>query len=534
MRTLNLYISFNSVGVLVLSVFLISPIFALVLLSFGYSDGLWPHLVNSVLGKYISNTVLLMLGVGLLSLIFGVSSAWILSCFRFRFSHWLDILILLPMACPAYLVAYAYTDVFEYAGPVQKILRQSMGWESASEYYFPEIRSMGGAIFVLSSVLYPYVYLLSRTAFQKIPSSFYEVATLSKKNLFWTVCFPLARPAIVAGTALVLMEVVSDFGTVEFFAIETLTLGIFNVWIGMDSIVGAAQIATVTFAIIMLLLLLEFFGRGDRRFNDTSRSQTLRAPVNVKGKTASILASICLIPVFTGFFIPVSIIAVNVFTSKDLIAFSDVGIVLSNSILVALVGTILIILSSLFMASSAKFSKGKGIQIIGNLSAAGYAFPGIMLAIGVLAALSFTDRALQWTSLYLSGTLYALFFAYLVRFQAIGYGAISSGLTKIPNNLFNCSRTLGLNTSLTMRRVTVPLLRSSILAAFVLTFVDIIKELPMTLLLRPFDFETLATYAYQFAHSELMDQASLPALMIISVGLVPVILLNKLTKINKF
>ena len=523
----------RTVGVVALSLFIISPVIALLVISTGDSHGIWLHLIHSVLGKYLINTATLMVGVAVVSLVFGISTAWIISSYRFRFSRWFDVVMLLPMACPAYLVAYAYTDFFEYAGPAQGALRAFMGWRSANDYYFPEIRSMGGAIFVLSSVLYPYVYLLTRTAFQNISSSFYEVAALSNRNVFWNVSLPLARPAIVAGLALVLMEVISDFGTVEFFAIETLTLGIFNVWIGMNSITGAAQIATITFAFVILLIVLEFYARGERRFSNIGGRQANTTLVDVHGKQAFMLGLICLVPVGFGFLVPVSILATNVLTSADLVAFVGVWRVFSNSVFVSFIGAFIIMGSAVWIGSSAKMSGNKIVQIIGKLSATGYAFPGTMLAIGVLTCLSFADDFLYWSPIYFSGTMFALFFAYLVRFHAVGYGSVSSGLTRVPENLISCSRSLGLSPQLTTIRVTIPLVRNAIFAGFVLAFVDITKELPMTLLLRPFDFETLATYAYQYAHSELMDQASLPALIIISVGLVPVVFLNHVMQKRK-
>lgn len=476
-----------------------------------------------------------MFGVGAITLIFGVTTAWIVAAYQFRFSKLLDMVILLPIACPAYLVAYAYTDFFEYAGPVQGALRDLMGWKTARDYYFPEIRSLGGAIFVLASVLYPYVYLLARTAFRHIPASFYEVAMISNRNVFWNICLPLARPAIVAGLALVCMEVVSDFGTVEFFSLETLTLGIFNVWIGMNNITAAAQISTFTFIFIILLLLVEMYSRSQKRFNDTSKKQTVSKPKLVEGFKAVLLYFICLIPVVFGFLTPVSILLWNVVKSVSVTDVLAVLGVLQNSLFIAASGAALIMLSAVLVASSANFNEGRFIAVVGHLSATGYAFPGTMLAIGVLVFLGFVDRGFAsltsgFGGFYMSGTLLALLFAYLVRFQAVGYGAVSSGLTKIPPNLILCSRSLGMTSQTTMRRITIPLIKNSVIAGGVLAFVDIMKELPMTLLLRPFDFETLATYSYQFAHDELMEQASLPALMIIVVGLIPVVFLNRLLR----
>ena len=538
MQAARTQVDFWTGSVFLIALVLFAPLIALIALSFGDSDGLWTHLFDTVLVRYVSTTLALMVGVSVVTLLFGVTTAWIVAAYQFRFSKILDMIILLPIACPAYLVAYAYTDFFEYAGPVQGLLRDLFGWQSARDYYFPEIRSLGGAIFVLSSVLYPYIYLLSRTAFRQIPASFYEVSSIYRRNTFWTICLPLARPAIVAGLALVGMEVVSDFGTVEFFSLQTLTLGIFNVWIGMNNITAAAQIASFTFIFIIFLLFTELYSRSQKRFHDTSSRQRAQQPKLLTGRAAAACILMCLIPVLFGFFIPTSILLWNVLKSFDILAISDVMTVFINTLLVSSLGAGLIMMTSVLIACTAQIQGGRLLKLAGNLSATGYAFPGTMLAIGVLVCVGMFDRLLAAAlspigMFHLSGTLAVLLFAYLVRFQAVGYGAVVSGLTKISPNIILCSRTLGLNAQNTMRRVTVPLLRTSIIAGGVLAFVDIMKELPMTLLLRPFDFETLATYSYQYAHDELMEQASLPALLIVLVGLIPVVFLNKLLR-NSF
>ena len=538
MQAARTQVDFWTGSVFLIVLVLFAPLIALIALSFGDSDGLWTHLFDTVLVRYVSTTLALMVGVSVVTLLFGVTTAWIVAAYQFRFSKILDMIILLPIACPAYLVAYAYTDFFEYAGPVQGLLRDLFGWQSARDYYFPEIRSLGGAIFVLSSVLYPYIYLLSRTAFRQIPASFYEVSSIYRRNTFWTICLPLARPAIVAGLALVGMEVVSDFGTVEFFSLQTLTLGIFNVWIGMNNITAAAQIASFTFIFIIFLLFTELYSRSQKRFHDTSSRQRAQQPKLLTGRAAAACILMCLIPVLFGFFIPTSILLWNVLKSFDILAISDVMTVFINTLLVSSLGAGLIMMTSVLVACTAQIQGGRMLKLAGNLSATGYAFPGTMLAIGVLVCVGMFDRLLAAAlspigMFHLSGTLAVLLFAYLVRFQAVGYGAVVSGLTKISPNIILCSRTLGLSAQNTMRRVTVPLLRTSIIAGGVLAFVDIMKELPMTLLLRPFDFETLATYSYQYAHDELMEQASLPALLIVLVGLIPVVFLNKLLR-NSF
>ena len=535
MQAARTQVDFWTGSVFLIVLVLFAPLIALIALSFGDSDGLWAHLFDTVLVRYVSTTLALMVGVSVVTLLFGVTTAWIVAAYQFRFSKILDMIILLPIACPAYLVAYAYTDFFEYAGPVQGLLRDLFGWQSARDYYFPEIRSLGGAIFVLSSVLYPYIYLLSRTAFRQIPASFYEVSSIYRRNTFWTICLPLARPAIVAGLALVGMEVVSDFGTVEFFSLQTLTLGIFNVWIGMNNITAAAQIASFTFIFIIFLLFTELHSRSQKRFHDTSSRQRAQQPKLLTGRAAAACILMCLVPVLFGFLIPTSILLWNVLKSFDILVISDVMTVFINTLLVSSVGAGLIMMTSVLVACTAQIQGGRMLKLAGNLSATGYAFPGTMLAIGVLVCVGMFDRLLAAAlspigMFHLSGTLAVLLFAYLVRFQAVGYGAVVSGLTKISPNIILCSRTLGLNAQNTMRRVTVPLLRTSIIAGGVLAFVDIMKELPMTLLLRPFDFETLATYSYQYAHDELMEQASLPALLIVLVGLIPVVFLNKLLR----
>ena len=535
MQAARTQVDFWTGSVFLIVLVLFAPLIALIALSFGDSDGLWTHLFDTVLVRYVSTTLALMVGVSMVTLLFGVTTAWIVAAYQFRFSKILDMIILLPIACPAYLVAYAYTDFFEYAGPVQGLLRDLFGWQSARDYYFPEVRSLGGAIFVLSSVLYPYIYLLSRTAFRQIPASFYEVSSIYRRNTFWTICLPLARPAIVAGLALVGMEVVSDFGTVEFFSLQTLTLGIFNVWIGMNNITAAAQIASFTFIFIIFLLFTELHSRSQKRFHDTSSRQRAQQPKLLTGRAAAACILMCLIPVLFGFFIPTSILLWNVLKSFDILAISDVMTVFINTLLVSSLGAGLIMMTSVLVACTAQIQGGRLLKLAGNLSATGYAFPGTMLAIGVLVCVGMFDRLLAAAlspigMFHLSGTLAVLLFAYLVRFQAVGYGAVVSGLTKISPNIILCSRTLGLSAQNTMRRVTVPLLRTSIIAGGVLAFVDIMKELPMTLLLRPFDFETLATYSYQYAHDELMEQASLPALLIVLVGLIPVVFLNKLLR----
>ena len=524
-----------NLGVILVSTILLWPIFSLIILSFGDSQGLWIHLFENVIFKYVTTTLTLMVGVLMLALLFGISTAWIITRYDFLFKKYIDLMLILPAACPAYLVAYAYTDFFEYAGPLQAGLRNFMHWSSASEYYFPEIRSIGGAIFVLGSVLYPYIYLLARTAFLQTPVSLLEITSIYGRNKFWNVSFPIARPAIVAGSALVCMEVVSDFGTVEYFSLETLTLGIFNVWIGMNNITAASQISIFTFLFIILLLLIETRSRSEKRFHNNGRYQGQNFIKEVKGIKAMPLIIICFIPVLCGFVIPVGILISNISQFYTFTEFKIIIPILKNTVFVALLGAIMIVSVATFLACTTAAKGGKKLQNFSSISAMGYAFPGTMLAIGILITAGTIDKALSHTfflsyiarePVFISGTILVLLFAYLVRFLAVGYGANLSGLSKISENINWASRTLSRSFSNTITHVSIPLIKKSIIAGGLLAFVDIIKELPMTLLLRPFNFETLATYTYQFAHDELMAQAALPALIIILFGLLPVIFLN--------
>ncbi len=522
-------------GTVIFTLLVISPILALFIMSLESSGGVWQHLIDTVLWKYIFNTLILMVGVAVFSFIIAIIPAWLISNYRFSQSKFLDWILVLPAACPAYLVAYAYTDVLEYAGLVQKMVRYIFGFSSPNQYYFPEIRSIWGAAFVMSFVLYPYIYVLARTAFRNAPASLYETAVLYKKSVFLNVGLPIARPAIFAGLALVCMEVVSDFGTVEYFSLETLTLGIFNVWIGMNSITSAAQLSVVTFIFIISLLLIETKSRTSSKYYDTSKGQSHPSTKKLKGKDSFFAALICFLPPFFGFFIPVCILSFNSLYAFQYEPFMSFLWPFLNTLVVSAACAMFVVLFSFLAVSCSNETQSNWVRWLVGMSSTGYAFPGTMLAIGIVISVGYLDSTINSLKsfvyiipdgFYFGGTFSALLFAYVVRFQAIGFGAVSSGIQTIAPNLFSVSRCLGKSYLGTNIQVTLPLLRPYLLAGGLLVFVDTMKELPMTLLLRPFNFETLATQAYQFAHSELMAEASIPALLIIVSGLLPVIFLN--------
>ena len=524
-----------SAATVILCCFLLGPVAALLLAAFGDSGGLWRHLVDTVLATYVTNTLLLMGGVGSVAMVFGVSSAWVISRYDFAGRDMLEWMLLLPAAIPAYIIAYCYTDFFEYAGPVQSALRAAFGWQSPRDYFFPEIRSVGGAVLVMASVLYPYIYMVTRIAFRLTPASLFEIALVHNKSQFWHVGLPLARPAIVAGLALVMMEVVSDFGTVEYFAVQTITLGIFNVWLGMNNLVAAAQISSVGFLFILGLLGLELYARSRQQYVSTSRAQNSLAPLPTSTGGACVCWALCLIPLSFGFFIPLGVLLRFVLRGDVMADFLAIQPVVVNTMLVAIAAAFFIMLIASVIVLTAAFRAGPKLRKLALMSSTGYAFPGTILAIGVLVYAGYIDHLLRlisggWISSFLIASMGLLMLAYLVRFQAVGYGAMLSGVRRLPDNLMSASRVLGHGYGASLRQVILPLLKSSFLAGLMLVFVDIMKELPMTLLLRPFDFETLATHTYQFAKDEMLEQAALPALMIVLTGLIPVILMSAMLR----
>ena len=524
-----------SLVTILLCCFLLGPVAALLLAAFGDSGGLWEHLVDTVLATYVINTLLLMGGVGGVAIVFGISSAWVISRYDFAGRGVFEWMLLLPAAIPAYIIAYCYTDFFEYAGPVQSALRATFGWQTPRDYYFPEIRSLGGAVLVMASVLYPYIYMVTRIAFRLTPASLFEIALVHNKSQFWYVGLPLARPAIVAGLALVMMEVVSDFGTVEYFTVQTITLGIFNVWLGMNNLVAAAQISLIGFLFILGLLGLELYARSRQQYVSTSRTQNSLAPLPTTRLGTFICWLLCLIPISFGFFIPLGVLLQFVSRGDVIAEFLAIQPVVVSSVTVALAAAVFIMLVASLIVLTAAFRGGSKLRKLALISSTGYAFPGTILAIGILIYAGYIDDLLRFISggvisSFLIAGLGLLMLAYLVRFQAVGYGAILSGVRRLPENLMSASRVLGHGYGASLRQIILPLLKSSFIAGLMLVFVDIMKELPMTLLLRPFDFETLATYTYQFAKDEMLEKAALPSLMIVITGLIPVIFMSTMLR----
>jgi len=523
------------VPALIVVFFILAPIFNIIFVSLGDNKDLLSHLMETVLPRYFFNTIILIFGVGILATIFGVSSGWIISRYNFWGRKTLSWMLVLPAAIPAYLIAFTYTDFLEYAGPVQTYLRLLFGWNGPRDYWFPDVRTHFGAILMMACVLYPYIYIFVRTAFQRISRTLFEAAALTGKPLFSSVAIPLARPAIIASLSLVLMEVVSDFGTVDYFGIETLTLGIFNVWLGMNNIVAAAQISLIAFILILLLLALERYARSNRLFSNTSPGVKGMPRIEIEPKLQLICFLICGLPVLIGFILPVMILISFVIKSDEVNAIQYLYETFYNTILISLVSALIIIFISSFLSIVSFYRLNKSTQFFAGLSATGYAFPGTILAIGILHFLAQIESTAQLfisgfipysNEVIVSGTIFVLIIAYLTRFNAVGFGSVTAGLEQIPQDLISASQILGKRFGSSVGAVLLPNLWPAILAGGLLLFVDIMKELPLTLLLRPMDFETFATITYQLAKSEMLEQAAYPALCIVVSGLIPVVIAN--------
>lgn len=447
-------------------------------------------------------------------------------------------LLLMPLAAPAYILAYGYTSMLEYFGPVQTWLRAIFQWESFSDYWFPSIRNIWGAIVMLILVLYPYVYLLARVAFLEQSTCTLEASRSLGYNpwkSFIKVALPLARPSIVAGLALALMETLNDFGTVEFFGVSTFTTGIYRIWFGMQERIAATQLASCLLGFVIFLLVIERLSRSQARYYQTSNNRQNLPRFTLNWWRGSLAFLACFFPVCLGFILPLIYFCSLTWDNREVTLNDSFWTLSQNSFILALISAIVAIIVGLIMAYGQRIIPNIIVNSCVKIAAMGYAIPGSVIAVGILIPLGAFDNAVdEWmynnfnisTGLILSGTIIALIYAYLVRFLAVSFQTISSSLTKIQPNLDDASRSLGYGAFATLWKVHLPLMTGGILTALMLVFVDVMKELPATLVMRPFNFDTLAVRVYQYASDERLIEASAPALAIILVGVLPVIALS--------
>lgn len=526
-----------SIGTGALAAILSLPIFVVLAYLFIPAGEIWSHLAETVLADYVTNSLALMLGVAIGSLLIGVGTAWLASMCSFPGRWIFEWMLLLPLAIPAYIIAYTYTGMLDFSGPLQSFVRDLTGW-GYGDYWFPEIRSLWGAALMLSLVLYPYVYLLARAAFLNQSLCVLDVSrTLGNGpwRTFFTVALPLARPAIVAGLSLALMETLADYGTVQYFGVSTFTTGIFRTWYGLDNAAAAAQLAAMLLLFVFGLILFEQQSRKKSRYhNTTQRHQAIRR-IPLKGWQSLGAFLYCGAAVLFGFLLPAGQLALWAATiSEELIDDAFLQLV-GHSLLLGGLAALSALVLALFLGYGKRLHDRPGVRLSVRLSGMGYAVPGTVIAVGVIIPFAWLDNTLDgWmrsqfdvaTGLILSGSLFALLFAYLVRFLAVSLQTVEAGLGRIRPSMDEAARSLGSSPNEVLRLVHLPMLRGSLLTALLLVFVDVLKELPATLILRPFNYNTLAVRAYELAADERLADAAPASLAIVAAGIVPVILLS--------
>ena len=535
---------FRGPGTLALAAFVIALLAAAPIASVwanlfaGGTGDTWSHLAATVLPEYVANTLWLCLGVGSGVIVVGVSTAWLVTMHDFPGRRVFEWALVLPMAVPAYVMAYTYTDLLQFVGPVQTGLRETFGWQKG-DYWFPDVRTLGGAIAMFIFVLYPYVYLLARTAFLERASGMLEVGRslgLGAWGSFFRISLPLARPAIAAGVALALMETLADYGTVAYFAVQTFTTGIYRAWFSLGDRVAAAQLSAALLGFVVLVLLIERVSRGRARFHNTSGRNRPQPGRRLSGARATAAVLACAVPLLLGFLLPAGILLKMALSEGDAQFGARFVQLAGNSFTLAALTALLAVGFAVLLAYAARMSLASWPQWINRFVGLGYAVPGSVIAVGVLIPVTRLDNWLagwiaSWSGanpgLLITGGIAALVYAYLVRFLAIALQAVEASLGKITMSMDDAARSLGLGQGATLRRVHLPLLRGSLLTAGLLVFVDVMKDLPATLVMRPFNFDTLATQAYTLASDERLAEASTAALAIVAVGVLPLIAVSR-------
>ncbi|MZR30854.1 ABC transporter permease [Sneathiella litorea] len=527
--------------VLLIALVLSIPVLVVLGYIFVPAQDIWAHLASTVLPLYLYNTLVMTLGVAALVLVIGVGTAWLVTMCEFPGRRIFSWALFLPLAMPAYIIAYTYTGMLDFAGPLQTALRETFGW-SRADYWFPAIRSLGGVIVMLGLVLYPYVYLVSRTAFLEQSICALEVGrTLGRGPWrgFISIALPLARPAIVTGLALALMETLSDFGTVDYFAVDTFTTGIYRTWLGLGEPAAAAQLAAILMVFVFTLILIERFNRGKRKYHHTTGRYQKITRYSLSKNRQGLAMLACALPIIFGFLLPTGWLIKDSVSEMDVIFNAQFPRLVLNSVTVALIASSLsLFLAMILIYGLRRDSRGPSRMEQGALRIAsmGYAVPGPVLAVGIMLPFGFIDNTVDhWmraafgisTGLILSGTMVALLFAYIVRFLAISLNTVEAGVDTVTPNMDRAARTLGITGLGKLVRVHIPIVSGSLMTAVLLVFVDVMKELPATLVLRPFGFDTLAIRAYEMASDERLADAAGPSLAIVIVGILPVVVLSR-------
>jgi iron(III) transport system permease protein len=528
---------------ILVAVIVVSPIAALIAIASEGSGDLWPQLAAYVLPSAATNTIVLLVGVGVLASVIGVGTAWLVATAEFPGRKFFDWALLLPLAIPTYILAYVYLDIVHPLGPIQSTLRWLFGLRNPQALNFFEIRSMGGVIFLLGFVLYPYVYLAARASFLMQSATALEAARMLGAGRFETlfrVALPLARPAIVVGVTLALLEALNDIGATEFLGVRTLTIAIYSTWLNRSSLPGAAQISLFMLAIVTLLFLMERWARRHQRFSGSAKRTQPPAPVELHGGKALAAFAICALPLAIGFLVPFAYLA-----NQAVRKFAAGGVSpmiwreTFNTLLYAGVATFATLIIGLAVAYTLRTDKSGFASPASRIASIGYAIPGTVLAVGLLWPLAAFDNSIdalfrQWfgvsTGLIVSGSGAALVLAYTIRFLAMSINGLEAGYAKISENIDHAARSLGERSFGTLRKIHLPMLRPALGGAAILVFVDCMKELPATLMLRPFGVETLATHVYAEAVRGTYEDGSIAAILIVLAGLIPIVMLARVSR----
>ncbi|MCV3270321.1 ABC transporter permease [Roseobacter sinensis] len=512
------------------------PMVAVVIAALSGGTETIAHLMDTVLLRYTATTLWLVLMVSLGTFALGVGAAWLVTMTRFPGVRVFEIALVLPLAFPAYVLAYAYTHVLDHPGIVQTLLRDVTGW-GPRDYWFPDVRSVGGAATMLILVLYPYVYLLARAAFlQQSATTFLAARALgaSAWSAFFKISLPLARPAIAGGVLLAVMETIADFGTVAYFGVQTFATGIYTSWFSLADRAGAAQLALCLLSFALLLAMLERTQRGGAKYHDASRRQQRMEPARLHGVRAVLAAVLCGVPVLLGAVLPVIVLfSMGLGSEQNLASPRYLGFI-QNSLTLAAVAALCTVGAAITVGFFQRLRPGRLSFGAGYVARLGYAVPGGVIAVGLLVPFAAFDNALDAvmrarfdisTGLLITGSIWLLVAAYMVRFLAAALGAYEGGQALVPSNMDAAARSLGQTPTGTLRRVHLPILAPSLLTALLIVFVDVMKELPATLIMRPFNYDTLAVQAYRLASDERLEGAAVPSLVIVAIGLLPVILI---------
>ena len=534
---LNFRLSNFNLAVALLSLFFCIPIIVICGSLFFPAKDVWAHLLDTVLIDYIFNSFTLLIGVGCISLILGVIPAWLITMYKFPMSRYLEWALLLPMSMPAYIIAYSYTGAFDASGPIQEAIRDLTGW-GYNDYWFPEVRSLGGAVAMLSFVLYPYIYLLSRASFIEQSVCVLEVSrTLGCNTIgsFTRVALPLARPAIIVGLSLVLMETLADYGTVQYFGVSAFTTGIFRTWFGMDNSLVASQLSALLLLFVIVFIYLERRSRKQLTYHHTSNRYSPLLKQKLKGSHALFAFLVCFIPLLLGFIIPAGFLFDWAIETYSGLFDKNFHILLLNTMMLAFITALLALSIALFLGYVNRNSCSVINRFLVRFVSMGYAIPGTVVAVGVLIPFVWIDNRLDEflrlhfsisSGLLISGTLFILVFAYLVRFLAVSINTVEAALGKIKPEMDEIAKTNGLSQTGIVKKIHMPIMRGSLLTALLLVFVEVLKELPATLILRPFNFNTLAVRTYELANEERLADAAIPALAIVIIGIIPVIMIS--------